>query len=284
MIEQFRDELVHQGASSNTIDSYLRSVRAFVQWYEQTTGSVFDNKISVFDGREYKSYLNTIMHQKPTSINAKLTALQKYADFLYDTGRQEKVKIEKQKAVKDYSVKILNKSDLYKCRRWAHNYATKRDIAIFELILNTGVRESELVNLEMDDLTIGERKGNMVIRQGKGSKYRELPLNHDARAAVQMYLDVRPISIEKKIFLGQRGPLTRNAIYKIIEQIGQRGAGVELSPHMLRHQCFTAMAQNGVPLTTIAVMAGHSDPKLTAAYYICTSSEDKENAVNRLAF
>ena len=55
-------------------------------------------------------------------------------------------------------------------------------------ILNTGIRESELCSLEMDDITISDRKGTIIIRSGKGNKYRELPLNEDARNALADYI------------------------------------------------------------------------------------------------
>lgn len=284
MLTKFRDELERRGASPNTVQTYLRNLRLFIQWYEQTTNETFDNKITVFDGREYRAYLCTVKRQKPTSVNAKLGAVQQYADFLYTQGLQEKTTIEKQKAVVAHGVTVLDKSSLYKVRRWAHAYAAPRDIAIFELLLNTGLRESELTALTLDDLELSERKGKVIIRNGKGGKYRELPLNLDARTALQGYLAVRQTSIDSHVFLGQRGALTRNAVYKVIQHIGAKGADVELYPHMLRHQCFTAMAKGGTDLTTIADMAGHSDVKLTASYYVSTSTEDRQNAVDRLEF
>ena len=284
MLEQFIEELIRRGASTNTINSYAQNVSLFIRWYEQTTGQIFDNKITVFDGREYCSYLNNVQKQKPASINAKLTALQQYANYLYTQGFQEKIKIEKQKAVPVRNIKTLDKPSLYKCRRWVHGYASKRDIAIFELLLNSGIRESELCDLKLDDLQISERKGNLIIRSGKGGKYREISLNSDARTAINDYLVVRPAYTDQHIFLGQRGPLTRNAVYKIVQNIGLKGAGAELSPHMLRHQCFTAMAKSGTDLATIAAIAGHADVKLTASTYVATTAEDRQKAVDGLMF
>lgn len=284
MIEKFRTDLLNRGASTNTVETYIRNVKLFVSWYEQTTGTPFDNRITVFDAREYRGYLITVKKQKPASVNAKLTAVQQYANFLYSNGLQEKIKVEKQKAVSMHRVRVLDRNTLYKCRRWAHSYAGIRDAAIFELFLNTGIRESELAALELGDVQIGERKGSLVVRNGKGRKFRELPLNKDARNAIQEYLSLRPISDSQRIFLGQRGPLTRTAIYKIIQRIGEKGSGAELTPHMLRHQCLTAMAKSGVDLSTIADLAGHSDVKLTAQYYIATSEDDRQNAVDKLVF
>lgn len=284
MLEQFTDELLRKGASVNTISTYRQSVEQFINWYTQTTGVKFDNKISSFDCRAYKAYLCTVRKQRPASVNTKMTALQQFANFLYAAGLQEEIKVEKQRAVTNYSVKALNKPALYRCRRWIHHNGTKRDIAIFELILNTGIRESELSALELDDMEITERKGSITIRNGKGGKYRQIPLNRDARQALQEYIKVRPMSPLSSVFLGQRGPLQRHAVYKIIRDIGRRGGGTELSPHLLRHTCFTIMAKNGADLPTIADIAGHSDVRVTAKYYIATSQEDRERAVNCLSY
>lgn len=285
MLEQFREELTRQGKSQNTIETYCRNVRLFLDWLTATTGEPFNNRISVFDGREYRSYLVNVKKQKPNTVNAKLESVQQYADFLYNQGQQTRVTIERQKAVQNIDVKILDKSSLYKCRRWANNYASPRDAAVFEVLLNTAIRESELTALTMDDLQLSERKGKLIIRSGKGGKYREIPLNVDARNALQRYLDVRPAAPEGNLFLGQRGPLTRSAVIKIVQKIGQKGAGTsELTPHVLRHTCLTRMARNGIDLCVIANIAGHSDPQLTARYYVSTQDEDREKAVDGLEF
>lgn len=283
MIEKFIDELKRQGMSENTILAYGRNARLFIEWIEATTGESFDNRISCFDGQEYRSYLLNIKKLKPTSVNAKLQAVQQFADFLASQGMQEQIKVKRQKIVASKNVKTIDKNTLYKCRRWAANYASTRDGAIFELLLNTGIRESELTALTASDIQIGERKGKLLVRDGKGNKSREIPLNSDARTAIQKYLAVRPAVSNERVFYGQRGPLQRRAIYQIIRKIGRKAAGVEdLTPHVLRHTCFSRMAKNGVDLTTIADLAGHSDVKLTAQYYIATSQEDKERALEGL--
>lgn len=284
MIDEFVEELTRRGASANTVQTYARNIRLFVQWFEGSTGERFDDHITIFDCREYRGYLNNIKKQAPNSINAKLTAVQQYADFLSAHGVQEHINVEMLKHVRQTGVKILDRPSLYKCRRWVHAYAPKRDIAVFELLLNTGIRESELVQAELDDLQISDRKGSLIVRAGKGGKLRTVPLNNDVRTAISDYLAMRPASTETQIFLGQRGPLTRNAVYKIVQAIGKQGAGVELSPHTLRHICFSQMAKNGTDLATVAELAGHSDVKLTAAYYLGRTDEDREAAVDGLNF
>ena len=283
-LEQFQAELIRQGKSMNTVETYTRNVRLFIEWIEHTTGEPFRGKLSVFDGREYRTYLLNIKKQKPSTINAKLEALQQFANFLHDQNKQEHITIGRQKAVPRYEVSVLDKSSLYKCRRWASNHASIRDVAIFELLLNTGLRVSELTALTLDDIELSDRKGRVIVRSGKGGKYREIPLNIDARNALGKYLSARPDGPDRHLFLGERGPLQRNAVAKVVQKIGKKGAGCSISPHVLRHTLFTRMAKSGVDLTTIADLAGHSNVELTAKYYIATSEEDREQAVNQIDF
>ena len=108
------------------------------------------------------------------------------------------------------------------------------------------------------DLEITERKGTATIRSGKGNKYRVVPLNKDARNALTNYIEhARPTTDSEKVFIGQRGALTRNGVYKIVSRLGEKAIGKKVFPHMLRHQCFTTMAKNpAVDLKTI-----HPQPK-----------------------
>ena len=282
-LAEFECELERQGKSQNTIETYMRNIRLFIDWYEQTTGEPFQDKISIFDGREYKSYLVANLKQRPTTVNAKLEAVQQYINFLHAQGSHERITIARQKAVPNYTVSVLDKSSLYKCRRWASNHASVRDAAIFEVLLNTGIRVSELTALTLEDIQLSDRKGKLIVRSGKCGKYREIPLNADGRRAVQAYLTVRPKSAERRLFLGERGSIGRGGVLKIVKKIGQKAVGrPDLSPHDLRHTCFTRMTKNGTDLTTIADLAGHANVELTAKYYIATSDEDRVKAVEQL--
>ena len=107
----------------------------------------------------------------------------------------------------------------------------------------------------------------------------------DARNALKDYIEnARPSDAEsQKLFIGQRGALTRSAVYKIVNKLGEKALGKNVYPHMLRHQCFTAMAKNpDVDLKTISSLAGHSNVELTAKYYINSSKQEQIDAVESL--
>lgn len=286
-IEMFSKSMLEAGKSRNTITTYSRNAELFIEWLENITGEKFNGKITGMDVTEYTRYLSDTKKQSLNSIKAKLTSLQKFAEYLTNAGHMQPIKVQQKKGTKEPEVEVLEKNDLYKYLRYTINSGNLLHIAIVQLILNTGIRESELCNLELSDIEITERKGTMTIRKGKGNKYREVPLNKNARNALQNYIEnCRPSDTESdKVFIGQRGALTRSAVYKIVNKLGEKAIGRNVYPHMLRHQCFTAMAKNpDVDLKTISSIAGHSNTELTMKYYINSSKQEQTDAVDSLSF
>lgn len=259
----------------------------FIEWLENIINEQFNGKITEMDIAEYTKYLSDNKKQSLNSIKAKLTALQKFAEYLTNTGYTQPIKVQQKKGTVEPDVEVLDKNELYKYLRYTINTGNLLNIAIVQLILNTGIRESELCNLELTDIEITERKGTITIRSGKGDKYREIPLNKDARNALQNYIEnCRPADTAlNKVFIGQRGALTRSAVYKIVNKLGKKSIEKNVYPHMLRHQCFTAMAKNtDIDLKTISSIAGHSSTELTTKYYINSSKQEQIDAVESLSF
>ena len=231
-VNGFAAEMNNSGKSNNTISTYTRNAQLFVDWLEGVTAEQFNGKINALDISEYTRYLSDTLKQSLNSIKAKLTAVQKFAEYLTSGGYMPAVKVQQKKGTTEPNVEVLEKNELYKFLR-------------FQTILNTGIRESELCALELSDLEITERKGTATIRSGKGNKYRIVPLNKDARNALTNYIEhARPATDSEKVFIGQRGALTRNGVYKIVSRLGEKAIGKKVFPHMLRHQCFTTMAKN----------------------------------------
>jgi site-specific recombinase XerD len=167
--------------------------------------------------------------------------------------------------------------------REVHKSGKMRDAAIIETLANTGLRVGELAELTLADVEISERKGMVTVRSGKGVKYRQVPLNADARRAISGYLQARPQSAETSLFLGQRDePLTPSAVWRVVKKYGQR-AGLTISPHTLRHTFGTRLVRtSGIDLVTVAAMMGHESLDTTAIYSQPTA-EDMANAVEKLA-
>lgn len=90
-----------------------------------------------------------------------------------------------------------------------HKGGKKRDIAIVEVLANTGVRAGELARLTLEDVEVSERKGWLTVGSGKGSKYRRVPLNADARRALRQYLEMRLNVEQDHLFIAREAPGSR---------------------------------------------------------------------------
>lgn len=127
------------------------------------------------------------------------------------------------------------------------------------------------------DIKITERKGILIVRSGKGAKFREVPLNDEARKAFQSIDypgDAGPV------WIGKRGPLTVQGLQKVIEGFGA-AAGIDLSCHILRHTFCHDLLAAGVGLEKVAALAGH-DSIETTRRYVEPSAADLQDAVDQL--
>jgi integrase/recombinase XerC len=141
----------------------------------------------------------------------------------------------------------------------------KRDLAIGMLLRHTGIRVGELAALRLSDLKLGERSGEMVVRWGKGGKYRVLPLNLDARKAIQAYLEVRPQAADDHLFIGQRGEgLKEQAVGNVIKKYARLADLPQVHSHTLRHTFAKELSDKGENLVTVSRMLGHERLETTA--------------------
>lgn len=283
MLEEYRNYLISRSASPLTVEGYVSDVALFARRLEEATGEIFSpENVTPVDVREYVSYLTAVKRQKPASVARKVRALKNFFDWLVGTGRVKANPVVGINLPREARrpPKSLTEQELYRIRRAVYRADNARDIAVFELLANTGLRVSELCSLELGDIVLSERKGKVAVR-GKGNKYREVPLNAQARKAVKMYLEVRPASDCKKLILGERGPMTPSGVYRLLRKYAD-AAGVRVSPHMLRHTFATRLLREaGADLVTVKELLGHQDVN-TTAIYTKPSAEDMEDAVGKL--
>ncbi len=291
MLEKFEDELKRTGKSKNTVAAYISDVKQFKKWLADSLGEDQDiGKITESDIRDYVRYLNTIVKLSTNSINRKVKSIVLYNKFLNNTNFSDitiNLKSVEQRVVEDIEVKVIDDKDLIRIERAIELSNNKRDVTIYNLLLYTGVRCSELINLELDDIVLTERNGKnaysyIMIRNGKGNKNRKIPLNSKTVIAINEYLMVRPQTTSKKLLQGQRGALTRLAINKLLERYSHDAHVEIVTPHMFRHTSFTKMIKSGIDVKTVAEIAGHSSTDITFRLYVNSSSEDKQRAVDSL--
>lgn len=147
-----------------------------------------------------------------------------------------------------------------------------RDVALVELLYGTGLRISEAVALDVDDLP-EEETGALVVT-GKGNKQRAVPLGGMARSALSAYLvRARPEfaargSFSPALFLNTRGSrMTRQSAYAVIQRAAERAdIATKISPHTLRHSCATHMLDGGADVRVVQELLGHASVTTTQIY------------------
>ena len=179
--------------------------------------------------------------------------------------------------------KGLDRSQVRRLLREIELRQDTRANAIFRLMLYSGCRVGDLVNLELHDLMLGDRTGTVVFRHGKGNKQRSVPLPLPARRALQEYLDARPPVDTSKVFVGERGPLTDRGFRAMCDKYSAI-IGVKLHPHLFRHTMAKQfLADNQNDLVSLAQILGHESLNTTSRYSQ-QSSDQLAEATERLSY
>jgi len=142
----------------------------------------------------------------------------------------------------------------------------------------------ELAALNRDDVAISARKGVVTVRRGKGERYRQVPLNAEARDTLHAWLDKRnalPGSDGPALFLSLKGQrLSARAIDLTVRRLAQQ-ADLDASAHTLRHTCLTRLVRAGNDIVLVAELAGHARLETTRRYSL-PSAADRQAAMDAL--
>jgi integrase/recombinase XerC len=299
LLNEFSAYLDAQDLSTLTAKGYLADLRHFSRWFEQTNGEALTvQRITPTDVKAYKQFLLVVERRKANTINRKLAALSALTRWARRTGQIQSDPLENIRGVANVSSgpKWLDKHQQFALSRAIDNglqlakmkypkrwLTRRRDASLVLFLLHTGLRLSELVNLRLEDLTQTDRKGNVLVRMGKGGKQRSVPLNSEARRAVQAWMEVRPGS--EYLWTAVEGETKSGLCGRTVQRILQRyakAAGIqELTPHVCRHTFAKNLVDNEVGLEKVAALLGHSSLNTTRVY-ITPSERDLELAVENL--
>lgn len=289
-LNDFDADMARQGKSEMTRRGYLADLRDYAAWTQQTYGEMFDPAgITHEDVRAYQSHLIASRRARPATANRKLAALSAFCRWAVGAGILQADPTAGIKGVRQAKTppKALERSDLNRLVRKVQQSGRPLHIAIVTTLANTGLRVSELCNVALGDVEIKPRSGTLVVRNGKGGKFREIPLNAEARRYLSEYIVVRLNPAEAgddHLFIGQRGEaITPSGVWRILAKYARQANLENVSPHVLRHSFATLLLRDGdADLVTVADLLGHENINTTARYTRSTET-DRRAAVEKLA-
>jgi integrase/recombinase XerC len=270
MLKQFITHLAQEHAP-RTVKGYTHDVKSFVSFFKTANGDYpSPQTITPTDAKEFKQFLIQ-KNFSPATINRKLTALKTFYKFYgvhLDLRLLPKPELAPHWLDRRQQAALIREAEKRINAANTNDRKTKaiRDQAIIIFLLNTGLRVSELCALGPDDVATGERSGSVKVRFSKGGKSRVVPLNAEARKA----LAVMPLPLGLKVL----------AVQRIVAELGRR-AGLEVSPHTLRHTFAKNLMDAKQDITRVALLLGHSNLN-TTRIYTTPGERDLRQAVEAL--
>ena len=256
--------------SNNTLQSYKRDITQYESYINEENLQYL--KVTNEDIKKYLENLKNI-GKKTSTISRNLASIRSFYQYLV---RTKKVKEDPTEGIQSPKVEkrvpsVLSSKEVELLLEQPKTVDLKgiRDKAMLEFAYATGMRVTEIINLDIDDVNLKEG----YVSCSNANKQRNIPLGAISINALKEYIKkARPYLIksedEKSLFVNINGKrLTRQGFWKIVKFYKEQAhIEKEITPHVLRHSFATHILQNGADLKAIQVMLGHSDISSTQVY------------------
>ena len=268
-------------SSNNTIQAYRRDLNFFFEYLNKNNMDYL--KVSYDDVQKYMEELNG-EGRKAASVSRRLATLRSFYGFLLKkklikaipTNKINMPKIEKKAPM----VLTSDEVEILLSQPKSNDLKGIRDKAMLEVAYATGMKVSEIINLDLKDVNLVDS----YVVCNEGYSKRVVPLGRISKEALVEYLDnSRPYLLktedEKPLFVNIMGNrLTRQGFWKIIKQYQEQAhIDKEITPHVLRHSFATHLLQNGADMRAVQTMLGHTDIASTQVYMKLIDDQYKEN-------
>jgi integrase/recombinase XerC len=263
-LTKFEQYLLRRFPDRRTAKDYLSDIRQFGAVCPKDWRDVSMHDIDTFVDQQRTRGLKT------TSIHRRVAALKTFFDFLAeetgDLSWSNPVHFKRHAGKRPRCLpRDLSDADLQQV--WA-GIRSARDRAWFVLMVRGGLRVGEVVGLKLEDLLsspMADHPARLRVL-GKGSKERVVLLAADAYVLLQTWLAERPSTSQPFVFLNERGqPLSANGVEWLLHRYG-RQAGIDLTPHQLRHTYARQLTEAGMPITSLGKLLGHAQITTTQIY------------------
>ena len=282
--EQYLRE--ERDVSPATLRNYLSDLRQFLAWFESSgqEGPFTPAALTTPALTRYRAHLQRERKLQAASVNRSLVSLKGYCAWATDQGllQRDPARVVKPVAETPRPPRHLTDQQESALIAAVTVGGNVRDRVLLTVMLHTGLRASEVCGLQREDLRLAPRSGSLRI-WGKRNKFREVPLNATARAALSEWLEALPAE-ESYLFPSNKTDqgLTPRALGQMVKKYA-RAAGVpDLHPHDLRHRFGYRMAES-VPLHRLAQIMGHDSLDTTRLYTQGTPA-DLQQEVEKIAW
>jgi len=281
--------MVEKGFSENTTEAYENDLRQMMTFADKEAAK--SGKIPGWENFTRQTMLAYMLDLKErnyaiTTVVRKMAAAKSFFNFMVAEGKlkenpTENISTPKVGKPLPDAISISQVRTLLNQPVKSGSSEAKRDKAMLELLYASGMRVTELVNLNVLDVDLKE---GFVRCFGKGRKERMIPIYPQAAQSIQEYLtEIRPNLVraetEKALFLNRRGDrLTRQGLWQILKGYA-REAGLDdvVTPHTLRHSFATHMLSGGADLRSVQELLGHANISTTQIYTHLTSEHIKRS-------
>lgn len=259
--------------SDRTINTYLEFIDKFID-------SLNGKDVSMATERDVRMFLFPYNERSESTYNLCVASLKAFFDILSHSIFVEENYISVNPMINIRSIssptniKPTFTIDMDTYHKILNGCKNPRDYAIVTCLMNLGLRKHELIALTLDQYLNRDEDNGILLTVTKGSKNRMIYLNDNVCNAIDNYLKVRKESEYDNLFISNGGkPMDSSCVYRTLKVCAKRG-GVDkevidnLHPHTLRASCATVNIQNGVPITVVASMLGHSKVDVTFSHYI----------------
>ena len=256
--------------SDNTLQSYQRDITQFENYIEENQIDYI--KVDEKAVKDYLDYLQEI-GKKSSTVSRNLASIRSFYQFLV---RNKKILVDPTNNIQAPKIEkrvpsILTAKEVELLLDQPQDVDLKgiRDKAMLEFAYATGMRVTEIISLNLEDVNFEEA----YVSCKTGTKQRNIPLGSMSLKALKEYVDeARPYLIKdegvKSLFVNINGKrLTRQGFWKIVKYYKEQAhITKDITPHVLRHSFATHLLQNGADLKAIQSMLGHSDISSTQVY------------------
>ncbi len=271
----FEMYLRQSGLTQDTINAYVRDVEKFLIWLSRHTGQEFPaTDFEENDVEAYKRYLLETIERSPSSINRNLQSLRKYGRFMLATEGINPVQgIDLLDGTNPAPPITLTKTEIDRLVSIARTRSAKtavRDFTILQILLQTGIRVSELVNLHLSDVELHRDESILIIRKKGKQRSRKIPLHAELRKLLNTYMQQPRPSDASYFFIGRGGkPLATRSVQQILSHLGTI-AGLDVSAKVLRNTYAKSLWQQTNNLSMLVQRMGYKNMESALRHIIIT--------------